>query len=469
MFKLYNSRTKETEEVKPLDGKTIRMYTCGPTVYDFAHIGNFRALLSADLLKRYLSYKDFSVNHVMNITDVDDKMIAGSQKQFPDTDPMEALEKFGEKYEAAFFEDYRTLNIVEPDTITRASEYIPEMQKLIVSIIENGFGYVKDGSIYFDVKKYSAKNTYGVLTNIDMEGFKDGARIDADQYEKESAQDFALWKKHKDGEPSWDFEVKGDQLPGRPGWHIECSAMSHDTLEMPFDIHTGGIDLKFPHHEDEIAQNVAGYGEETPINIWFHNGYLQVEGEKMSKSLGNFHTLRDVLGKGHTPEAIRYLLISTHYRQPLNFTEDSLKASKEAINRIQEVLYQSQGKDEDSSSITEQATKDMIQALNDDLNISKALGIMFEAIKEINTKKLFGKQVVDWISDVDRILGLNVETTPWGVSDTSKELQELLDARQKARDSKDFKAADTLRKEIESKFNVEVRDTDTGQETKKKS
>ena len=469
MFSLYNSRTKKEEVVKPLDGKTIRMYTCGPTVYDFAHIGNFRALLSADLLKRYLSYKHFSVTHVMNITDVDDKMINGSQKQFPDSDPMEALEKFGEKYEAAFFEDYRTLNIVEPDTITRASEYIPEMQKLITLIVKKGYGYIKDGSVYFNVKKYAEKNEYGVLTNIDMEGFKDGARIDADQYEKESVQDFALWKSHKEGEPSWDFELHGEQLPGRPGWHIECSAMSNDTLGVPFDIHTGGIDLKFPHHEDEIAQNVAGYGKDVPINIWFHNGYLQVEGEKMSKSLGNFHTLRDVLAQGHSPEAIRYLLISTHYRQPLNFTQDSLKASQEAISRIQEILYQSQDKDADATQITDKATKNIIEALDTDLNISKALGILFEAIKEINTKKLFGKNVIDWIENIDRILGLNVETGLTPSLQENKELQALLDKRKAARDSKDFDAADTLRKEIESKFNVELRDTDKGQEIKEKS
>ena len=464
----------------PLDGKTIRIYTCGPTVYNFAHIGNFRAYIVADLLKRALLWRTFSVSHTMNITDVDDKMITNSQKEFPDMEPMEALLTFGKKYTDAFWQDYRSLNILPPDTITKATDYIIQMQSLITGIVNKGYGYEKDGSVYFDVQKYAHDKHYGELMNIDMSGFKAGARIDADEYEKEHVQDFALWKAHKEGEPFWEFELSGKSLPGRPGWHIECSAMGQDTLGVPFDIHTGGVDLKFPHHEDEIAQSAIGYGVDVPVNIWMHNEFLNVEGEKMAKSKNNFYTLRDVLEKGYSSAAIRYVLISTHYRQPLNFTFNGLKAAQEAIARIQEVMYQSssissrhpeESADDEGSlpSILHRANTDIATALDDDLNISKALGVLFETITEINSQKLYSKPVIDWLQNIDAVLGLGVETPRGGVSASeSQELQSLLSQRQKAREKNNFALSDTLREQIESQFKVELRDTEQGQTIKEK-
>ena len=377
--------------------------------------------------------------------------------------------------------------------------------------MNKGYGYEKDGSVYFDVQKYAHDQHYGELMNIDMSGFKAGARIDADEYEKEHVQDFALWKAHKEGEPFWKFDLDAKTLPGRPGWHIECSAMAQDTLGVPFDIHTGGVDLKFPHHEDEIAQSTIGYEVDVPVNIWMHNEHLMVEGEKMAKSKHNFYTLRDVLEKGYSPAAIRYVLLSTHYRQPLNFTFDGLKAAQEAIYRIKEVMYQSssvppllynenaremspsspsplQGEGgpapsgaeggmtrgevvEGLQKVLSRATADFATALDDDLNISKALGIIFDTIKELNSQKLYSQPIIDWLKNIDTVLGLSivVETTPWGVSASENtKLQSLLSQRQKARDEKNFELADRLREQIESQFNGELRDTEQGQIIKEK-
>ncbi len=502
-MKLYNSRTRAVEEVMPLDGKTIRIYTCGPTVYNFAHIGNFRAYIAADLLKRALKWRGFSVSHTMNITDVDDKMIANSQKEFPDMEPMQALMEFGKKYTDAFWQDYHVLNILPPDTVTKATEYIIQMQSLITAIVHKGFGYEKDGSVYFDVQKYAREKHYGELMNIDMSGFQAGARIDADEYEKEHVQDFALWKARKEGEPFWDFELSGKPLPGRPGWHIECSAMGQDTLGLPFDIHTGGVDLKFPHHEDEIAQSAIGYAVDVPVNIWMHNEFLNVEGEKMAKSKHNFYTLRDILEKKYSPAAIRYVLLSTHYRQPLNFTFDGLAAAQEAIDRISEVVYQcanaghplllKEGRHPQGDGVVplaggqrnsfleegvtpgvmegvlKIATENIATALDDDLNISKTLGVLFETITEINTQKLYGPSVIDWLKNIDTVLGLGVETPRGGVSASENPaLQSLLSRRQKAREENNFALSDRLREQIESQFKVELRDTEQGQTMKEK-
>lgn len=493
-MQLYNSRTRKLETINPIDGVRIRIYTCGPTVYNFAHIGNFRAYIAADTLKRALIWRGFSVEHTMNITDVDDKMILNSHNTFPDKNPMQALLEFGEIYTTAFWEDFKALKLLPPDHITKAIDYIPHMQSLIKTIITNGYAYEKGGSIYFDVQKYAQNFHYGELVNIDIHKLKTDARIDSDEYDKENAQDFALWKAQKDNEPCWQFQYKDKQLPGRPGWHIECSAMAQDTLGVPFDIHTGGVDLKFPHHEDEIAQSVIGYGVDTPVAIWMHNEHLMIEGEKMAKSKNNFYTFRDIVNKGYSPQAIRYVLLATHYRQPLNFTFDGLTAAQEAIHRIEEVIYQSDHAliREEQATETEQllgfAKTQITEALDDDLNISQTFGVLFDTIKKINTQKLYGQPVIEWLDDLNAILGiLRIRSTAnqsktlartahasqpiikIKTIDTDSELQFLLAQRKQARDEKNFELADTLRAQIEAQFSVELRDTPQDQQIKPKT
>ena len=295
---LYNTLTRKKEEFKPIKKDKVGLYTCGPTVYNYAHIGNLRSFVFADLLVRILKYNygEKNVKWVMNITDVDDKTIRDSKIKYPDLSHMEALKKFTAEFEEYFWRDLSKLNILKPDSITHAADtvYIKKMQDLVKNIFVSGYAYVKDGSVYFDVGKYSQKYKYGVLVDIDVSKMKSGVRIDDDEYEKENIQDFVLWKGQKEDEPSWEFEFDGQKLPGRPGWHIECSAMGQAELGMPFDIHTGGVDLKFPHHENEIHQSVIGYKTEKPVNYWLHNEYLLVDGKKMGKRFNNFYTIKDL-------------------------------------------------------------------------------------------------------------------------------------------------------------------------------
>src|SRR3989344_141340 len=311
VLKLYNTLTRKKEAFMPLVDGEVRIYSCGPTVYDYAHIGNFRAYVCWDILKRYLKFKGLGVVQVMNITDVDDKTIKGATaKKIP-------LNQFTAEYTAAFFEDLAKLNIEPANIFPKATEHIKEMIDLIEKLKAGKHTYERDGSVYYRISTF--KN-YGKLSKVKIEDTKDNARVDNDEYDKESAKDFVLWKGKKEDEPSWDSPFG----PGRPGWHIECSAMAMKYLGPHIDIHAGGIDLIFPHHENEIAQSEAATGEPF-VSTWMHNEYLFVEGKKMSKSLGNFYTLRDVLRDGHKPMAIRYLLLSAHYRTPLNFTEEGLK------------------------------------------------------------------------------------------------------------------------------------------------
>ena len=307
-FKLYNSLTRKTEEFKPLNKNEVRMYSCGPTVYNYAHIGNMRAFLFADLLQRTLrTVACWDVKWVMNITNIDDKTIRDSALGSTEwkkgmgeqtNSPIDNLLKFTKYYEQKFINDIETLGIDATHfyKMPKATEYINEMQELITKIFEKGLAYISEGSVYFNVSEWRKRDTYGRLKKIDFDNFRAGVRIDADQYEREQASDFVLWKMKKEGEPFWDYSLDGQNLQGRPGWHIECSAMEYVLLGLPFDIHTGGIDLQFPHHEDEIAQSKAGYGID-PTVFWCHNEFLEVEGEKMSKSKGNFFTLKDLMKK----------------------------------------------------------------------------------------------------------------------------------------------------------------------------
>jgi cysteinyl-tRNA synthetase len=369
-IRLYNTLTSKIEELQPLDAKRIRMYACGPTVYDYGHIGNFRTFIAVDLLYRFLLQSGYDVKYVMNITDVDDKIIRNATRDGV------SVQQYTAKYTKAFLEDSATLNIAQP-ILVRATEHIPEMAGFIAELAKKDFAYrTDDGSYYFRIAKFPE---YGKLSKKDFAGMTDGARVDVDEYEKDSARDFALWKAPKPGEASWDTSIG----PGRPGWHIECSVMSMEELGPSFDLHAGGEDLIFPHHENEIAQSESLTGQQFARH-WFHARFLLVEGQKMSKSLGNFFTLRDLVLKGHKPSSIRWLLTQVPYRNQLNFTFDGLDAAATAVEKL--INFRKSLKEEE---FPVGATQTMVQlandtivrmknALEDDLNTAEAQAAIFE-------------------------------------------------------------------------------------------
>ncbi len=417
MLKIYNTLTKKVEVFKPIKEGFVGFYSCGPTVYNFAHIGNFRSFVFYDLLKRYLKYKGYKVKHVMNITDVDDKTIRDSKKEGL------SLKEFTEKYTKYFIEDLKSLNIELPDVMPKATEHINEMIDLIKKLIDKGLAYkASDGSTYYDVSKFK---DYGKLSGIKVENLKAGARVSQDEYSKDEVHDFALWKAYseEDGDVYWETELG----KGRPGWHIECSAMSMKYLGETFDIHSGGIDLVFPHHENEIAQSEGATGKKF-VNYWVHCEFLKVNGKKMSKSLGNFYTLRDILKKGYDPIAVRFLLLSTHYRQQLNFTFEALKSAENTIEKLREFirslleisLRNEEDKDKSNDKVEikeliEKARTGFEQAMDNDLNISEALASIFEFVNEINKRimkneinKEEAKMILDFMFKIDSVLGLKL-------------------------------------------------------------
>jgi len=462
MLKLYNTLTRKKEDFKPIKDKEVGMYSCGPTVYDFAHIGNFRAYICSDILKRYLKYSGFKVKHVMNITDVDDKTIIGANKEGI------SLKEYTSRYEKSFFEDLETLNIDKADVFPRATEHIPEMVNIIKNLLKNKIAYKsEDGSIYYEISKF---RDYGKMSHTKVKGLKEGVRVNQDSYEKGEAKDFALWKSYdeENGNVFWETEIG----KGRPGWHIECSAMSIKHLGEHFDIHGGGVDLIFPHHENEIAQSEASTGIKF-VNYWFHNEHLLVNGQKMSKSLGNFYTLRDLLNKGYNPKAIRYLLLSANYRVQLNFTEEAVKASESAVQRLNDFMIKLKeiktGNDNEKiPKIIDKAKNNFQKAMGDDLNISAALSYVFEFVKEINTLimeenigKEDSKKIIDLMNDFDRILGVLEEQ-----EEISAELKKLIDEREKARKEKNFAKADEIRENLKNK-GIILEDTKDGIRWKK--
>jgi cysteinyl-tRNA synthetase len=456
----FNTLTRRKETFIPIEEGKVGMYTCGPTVYDYAHIGNFRAFLFEDLLKRWLEYRGFKVTHVMNLTDVDDKTIRGSQKQGI------MLGQYTEHYANAFFEDIKALNIKLADHYPKATGHIPEMVALVKTLIQKGYAYKsQDGSIYYAISKF---RNYGKLSHIKVADLQAGARVKTDEYTKEEAQDFALWKAWtpEDGDVFWETELG----KGRPGWHIECSAMSMCYLGETFDIHCGGIDNMFPHHENEIAQSEGATGKKF-VNYWLHNEHLLVEGRKMAKKLGNFYTLRDLLKKSYDPIAIRYLLLSTHYRSQFNFTFEALDAAGAAVERLRNFVRRLQDAEGEGSRGKVAELLRGVQlgfggAMDDDLNASVALGALFDFVREVNAlldAGVVSRNEADEIGALmkrfDGVLGVVGEVEQENV--LPKEAKQLIEKREEARKAKDWATADALRARL-SEMGVVVEDTAQG-------
>ena len=453
MLKFYNTLTRKKEVFKPIKDKEVKMYTCGPTVYDFAHIGNFRAYIFEDLLRRYLKYKGYKVKQVMNITDVDDKTIKGSKKENI------SLKEFTRKYEKAFFEDIKKLNIEKVEVYPRATEHIKEMQNIINILLKKNVAYKSKDGIYFSISKFK---DYGKLANIKNLKIGASGRVKVDEYEKEQAQDFALWKfwDKEDGNVKWKASF-GD---GRPGWHIECSAMSMKYLGENFDVHTGGIDNIFPHHQNEIAQSEACTGKKF-VNYWLHCEHLLVDGRKMSKSLSNFYTLRDLLNKGYDSISIKYLLLATHYRQNLNFTLEALEGAKNSVERLRDFMHSVKDLKYDSKTdkLVDNVKREFENALDDDLNISEALASIFNFIRDINKLGIGGEKIYNLMLDFDKVLGLNLYVKK---EILSKEIKELIKKREKYRKEKNFKKADEFREKLKEK-GIILEDTNKGVKVKK--
>jgi len=466
-LKLFNTLTRSVQEFAPLDPqkKKVGMYCCGPTVYDFAHIGNWRTFVFADLVRRTLEFSGYDVQHVMNITDVEDKIIKRVREQ------KTTLREFTGKFETAFLDDLKALGCREPHQKPRATEHIPEIISLIEKLVARGVAYkAADGSVYFSIEKYRGCGChYGQLLKLNLDEMRAGERVASDEYEKESVADFALWKARvpDDGDVFWPSPF-GE---GRPGWHIECSAMSIKALGETFDLHLGGEDLKFPHHEDEIAQSEGATGKPF-VKFWLHGAHLLVEGKKMSKSLGNFHTLRDLLEKGHTGREVRYLLLTAHYRETFNFTLDGLSGARTALARIDECvakLRELAAGNTTANTDTNTLTANFSNALADDLNISAAWGEVFKWVTETNKRiaenSLSAKDAASALAaweKVDSVLGIGAKAE----AEAPAEIVALAEARAEAKKARDFKRADAIRDELKAKGWV-VEDTPKGIKLKK--
>jgi len=461
---------------------TVRMYCCGPTVYDYGHIGNFRTFVAVDILRRFLRQSGFKLQMVMNITDVDDKIIHNATREH------KSVGEYTKKYEEAFLEDMSTLGLEKPERMVRATDHIQKMAEFIQRLVEKGFAYrAEDGSYYFSIARFPQ---YGKLSKKDFSGMEIGARVDVDEYEKDNARDFALWKAPKEGEAFWDTPIG----KGRPGWHIECSVMSMEYLGPAFDLHAGGEDLIFPHHENEIAQSESLTGK-TFARFWMHVRFLLVEGEKMSKSAGNFFTLRDLLLKGHKPSSIRYLLTSVPYRKQLNFTFDGLKQAAHSVERLRnfksrlEMAQLPSGKNENIRALAEKTKAQMTAALEDDLNTAQALGAMFDLVREVNSvadknelRQDDKAPLLDALRQFDEIFavlkdddaekmaraaewakahGLDSEALSKATSISDAEVERLMADRAAARKARDFAKADAIRAQL-TEAGIVVEDTKDG-------
>jgi len=458
-LRFYNTLTQQVEDFAPLSGNTVRMYTCGPTVYNYVHIGNLRTFTFQDILRRWLRARGYTLDHVMNITDVEDKIIRNAAAHH------QSIFEYTRQYEHAFLEDMRTLRLERPERLAKATDHIQEMVQAIEHLDQRGYTYQTDGSIYYRIEKFPS---YGKLSHNDFSGIRAGARVDVDEYDKADARDFVLWKAKKDGEPGWDTPI-GD---GRPGWHIECSVMAMKYLGETLDIHTGGVDLIFPHHENEIAQSEALTGKPF-VRYWLHAEHLIVEGQKMSKSLGNYYTLRDLLEKQYTAEAVRYLLASVPYRKKLNFTFDGLKAAATAIDRLRNYkLRLETGKFGDgANSKMEERTRDanlaFENALDEDLNTAEALAAVFEYVRDTNTAMDSGEfqvgNVAGAVAFLDRFDAvfdvLRAAANTGGLTDA--EIDALIAERTTAKKSRNFARADEIRAELAAQ-GIVLEDTKDG-------
>ena len=442
-LRFHNTLTQELEEFHPLAGNTVRMYTCGPTVYNFVHIGNFRTFTFQDILRRWLRYRGFELNHVMNVTDVDDKIIINAAKEG------KSLAEYTAVYTKAFFEDAKALRLQQPEHVSKATEHIPMMVKAIEELMANGCTYVSDGSTYFRIETFPQ---YGGLSHNDFSGIRAGARVDVDEYDKADARDFVLWKARKGSEPYWETPF-GD---GRPGWHIECSAMAMHYLGQTLDIHAGGVDLIFPHHENEIAQSQS-ITHKPFSRFWLHSEHLHIESQKMSKSLGNFYTLRDLLEEGYEPETIRYLLASVPYRKKLNFTFEGLKAAGKSIERLRDFELRlgsarlRPGRNEALTQRSEQAIQQFEDSMDDDLNTAEALGAVFEYVRATNTALDDGEfleenrwESVKVLETFDQVFDV-LEPTSRTAAIADAEVEAKIEERNQAKRSRDFKRADEIR------------------------
>ncbi len=451
MMKVFNSLTRQEEELKPLENNEIRLYTCGPTVYNFAHIGNFRAYTFEDILRRVIKFNGMKIRQVMNLTDVDDKTIRGANAAGV------ALTDYTKTYKDAFFADLKKLNIELAEVYPAATDHIPEMIALVDDLVKKGIAYKsEDGSVYFNVRKFPG---YGHLAHIDFDHQRTGARCAGDEYDKENAGDFALWKawEPSDGPVAWDSPWG----KGRPGWHIECSAMSMKYLGATFDLHTGGIDNLFPHHENEIAQAEASTGKPF-VKTWMHCAHLRVNGEKMSKSLGNFFTLRDLLEKGYTGREIRYVLINAHYRQGLNFAFSALDDARKSLARIDACVANCTEGEAPAWALKHLDA--FTAAVNDDLNIPKAFAALFELVRETNAQG--GGAVLGVFKRMDEVLGVIFFGQAEKV-EIPEAIQALLAQRAEARAAKNWAESDRLRDEIAAQ-GWQVKDSKEGQTCTKK-
>ena len=473
-LRLFNTLSSQIEEFRPLRDREVRMYVCGPTVYDYGHIGNFRTFIAVDLLRRFFRQSGYAVRHVMNITDVDDKIIRNAARDGV------SVQQYTAKYEKAFLEDAAMIGIEEP-TLVRATEHIPAMAAFVAKLVERDIAYrTEDGSYYFRIAKFPR---YGALSKKDFSSMRDGARVDVDEYDKDSARDFALWKAPKPGEASWDTSIGS----GRPGWHLECSVMSMQELGESFDLHAGGEDLIFPHHENEIAQSESFTGKPF-ARFWFHARFLLVEGEKMSKSLGNFFTLRDLVLKGHKPSSIRYLLASVPYRNQLNFTFDGLKQAAVSVERLRNFRLRlssgtfEEGSNSDMQALAAQAAERMTAAFEDDLNTAQAQAAIFEMVRQANAAfdtggikkddvapllatlakfdEIFAvlddndgpkmRRVFEWALSEGRESNISAElrdTVQLGQR-SDADIEEKIGQMKAARSARDFKTSDAIRAEL---------------------
>lgn len=489
-LRLYNTLSNKVEEFSPSVDNTVRMYACGPTVYDYGHIGNFRTFVAVDILRRFLRQSGYKLDHVMNITDVDDKIIHNAAREG------KSVQEYTRKYEEAFLEDSQTLGLERPEQLVRATEHIQEMAEFIQKLEQKGFAYrTEDGSYYFSIAKFPE---YGKLSKKDFSGMEVGARVDVDEYEKDNARDFALWKAPKPGEHFWESPIG----PGRPGWHIECSVMSMKYLGDSFDLHAGGEDLIFPHHENEIAQSESLTGK-TFARFWMHVRFLLVEGKKMSKSEGNFFTLRDLLLKGHKPSSIRYLLTSVPYTKQLNFTFAGLEQAAHSVGRLRdfkariEMAKLAPGKNEKIQTLAAETEREMRAGMEDDLNTARALGAVFDMVREANSAADRGElrqddkaQLLQTLTQFDEIFAVLKDddaeklarAMEWARSHgklseaeaslvaermSDDEVNRLIAERNTAKKSRDFARADAIRTQL-TEAGIIVEDTKDGIRWKRK-